>query len=89
MDETTLAGVLAKMNQKNEALEQTIATLMQTLADKETHNVTVKQAEIEPAVVRADKVSKIGDKMIRSNRLKIYKLTSEMEVKLFIKKFDE
>ena len=66
-----------------------IAALLQNIKESGTINVEVKPPPPEAAVVRAEKIQKIASTIRRSTRVKPFKVSSEIDVKLFLKRFEE
>ena len=77
--------------QQNRMAEQQnqIAELIWSLKDPPPVRVDLQQTAVNANVLRAEKVQKIGYNIIRSSRLKTFKLSADGDIKLFIKKFDE
>ena len=66
-----------------------IAILLQNIKEPGTVKVEVAAPAPEAAVVRAEKVQKIAATIRRSTRVKPFKVSSEIDVKLFLKRFEE
>ena len=66
-----------------------IAELLQAIKEPPQVRVDFQQPAVHADVLKAEKVQKIGYNIIRSSRLKTFKLSADGDIKLFIKKFDE
>ena len=75
------AQILQQQNQ--------ITDLLQAIRVQEPVRVNVQPVAIAADVIRAEKVQKLALNMRKSNRFKPFKVTSDSDIKLFIKKFDE
>ena len=83
--------LLTKMAERNEQQQNQIAGLIETIKHmpgiQNPVSVQVQAAEINPAVVRAEKVQRLSTNVRKSNRLKLFKSCKDSDVRLFIKKF--
>ena len=74
-------------------LMTTIASLVETIKVMPGVSapvaVTVQTPAPDADVVRADKVQKLAMCMRKSNRIKVFKHTSDSDIRKYIKKFDE
>ena len=79
------------VEQQQDQIKSLIQALQRMPGVQEPVRVNVEPAVVADAVVRAEKVQKLALNMRKSNRLKPnpFKVTSDSDVKLFIKKFDE
>ena len=66
-----------------------IADLIQNIKEPPTVTVEFKQPPPENNVIRAEKVQKISYNLRRSARLKPFKVSADVDIKLFLKRFDE
>ena len=69
--------------------QQTITELLQQIRNPAPLRVQYVPAAPNDADVRADKVQKINLNIRKSNRLKLFKVSNESDIKLFLKKFNE
>ena len=51
--------------------------------------VNVQQAQIDPVIVRAEKVQRLSINMRKSNHIKVFKANNDSDIRKFIKKFGE
>ena len=93
MNADKIEELLATMAQKSNEQQAQITSLidviklMPRLAQPVA--VTVNQAAVDPAVVRAEKVQRLSMNMRKSNRIKIFKASNDSDIRMFIKKFGE
>lgn len=66
-----------------------VAELLKHLKDPAPVQVDLRPPAIADGVIRAGKVQKLSYNVIRSNRLKIFKLSAEADIKWFLRKFNE
>ena len=67
--------------------EQLLATVRAGQGNGNQNAVNVQPASDE--AIRAEKIQKINFNLRKSNRLKIFKVSADTDIKLFIKKFEE
>ena len=79
------------VEQQNRMAEQQnqIAALLQTMQNPPPVTVDFRQPQVADAVIKAEKVQKINFNLRKSSRLKPFKISAELDIKLFLKKFDE
>jgi len=51
--------------------------------------VQVNQAQLAPAIVRAEKVERLAMNIRKTNRLKEFRHTKDANIRVYLKKFDE
>ena len=78
-----------QLNQKMAEQQQTITVLLQQIKNPAPLQVQYVPAAPNDADVRAEKVQKINLNIRKSNRLKLFKVSNDSDIKLFLKKFDE
>ena len=79
------AQILHQQNQ----ITSLIQALQQMPGVQRAVQVTVNPAAVAAETIRAEKVQKLALNMRKSNRFKTFKVHTDSDVKLFIKKFDE
>ena len=80
-----LQDILSRMAEQ----QNQVAELLKALKDPAPVRVDLRQPAVADEVIRAEKVQKISYNIIRSSRLKIFKLSADVDIKLFLKKFNE
>ena len=83
-DKVELEEKLAKERADSDAK---IAALIAAM--KQPAEVTLKAPDVDAAVLRSDKIQKLNLNMRRSQRVKPYKVSGDIDIKLWLKKFDE
>ena len=78
-----------RMLQKDEQIVSLIDSIKNMPGGQNQVAVTVQPAVIDPVVVRAEKVQRLAMNMRKSNRIKIFKASSDSDIQIFIKKFGE
>ena len=92
MAEELLAQLVARseiQDKKMAEQQQTITALLQQIRNPAPLQVQYVPAAPNDADVRAEKVQKINLNIRKSNRLKLFKVSNDSDIKLFLKKFDE
>ena len=87
-----LAQLVARsqiQDQKMAEQQQTITALLQQIRNPAPVQVQYVPAAPNVDEVRAEKVQKINLNIRKSNRLKLFKVSNDSDIKLFLKKFDE
>ena len=86
----------ATQDEKMEQQQQTITALLQqqTALLQQIRNPAPLQVQYTPAApnidnVRKEKIQSINLNIRKSNRLKIFKVSADTDIKLFLKKFEE
>ena len=79
--------LLAQLVARSMLQDQRIATLMEQL--KNPAPVQYVPAAPNADAVRKEKVQSINLNIRKSNRLKIFKVSTDSDIKLFLKKFEE
>ena len=79
----------AQILEQQSQIASLIDSLKQMPGVQEPVRITVNQTPIDAAVIRADKVQKLAFNMRKSGRVKPFKINSDSDVKLFLKKFEE
>ena len=67
--------------------DEKFATLIASI--QQPGPITVRAPDPDADAVRADKIQKVNVNMRRSQRFKPYKVSTDTDIKLFLKKFDE
>ena len=86
---TQLAAKSEKQDKALAEQQQTITALLQQIKDPAPVRVQYVPAAPNNEVVRAEKVQNINLNIRKSNRLKIFKVSTDSDIKLFLKKFEE
>ena len=85
-----ITELLAQLIQDNKEQKEKAVELETRLAkEREDAEVTLKAPDVDQNVVRSDKIQKLNLNMRRSQRVKPYKVSGDIDIKLFLKKFDE
>ena len=75
--------------QKDEQIKSLIESIRLMPGVQNPVAVNVQPAVIDPVVVRAEKVQRLAMNMRKSNRIKIFKASSDSDIQIFLKKFGE
>ena len=93
---TELADILARLVANDEKRQEEFAThqqqitqLLQNIKQPGPVKVEVAAPAPEAAVVKAEKIQKIHGFIRRSTRVKPYKASSDIGIKVFLKRFEE
>ena len=78
-----------QLNQKMAEQQQTITVLLQQIKNPAPLQVQYVPAAPNADAVRKEKVQGINLNIRKSNRLKIFKVSTDSDIKLFLKKFEE
>ena len=89
MAEQWMKQLAETVGQQQEQIKSLVEALQGMLGVQEPVRVNVEPPVVADAVARAEKVQKLALNMRKSNRFKPFKVTSDSDVKLFLKKFDE
>ena len=89
MEEQYMKQLADTVKQQQEQITNLVQILQQMPGVQEPVRVNVQPAVIAAEVIRTEKVQKLALNMRKSNRFKPFKVTSDSDIKLFIKKFDE
>ena len=89
MAEECMRQLADTVQQQQDQIKSLVQALQRMPGVQEPVRVNVQPAVIAAEVIRAEKVQKLALNMRKSNRFKPFKVTSDSDVKLFIKKFDE
>ena len=89
MAEENMKQLADTVKQQQDQITNLIQVLQQMPGVQEPVRVNVNPAVVAADVIRAEKVQKLALNMRKSNRFKIFKVTTDSDIKLFIKKFDE
>ena len=79
----------AQILQQQNQITSLIQAIQQMPGVQRPVEVTVNPAVVAADAIRAEKVQNLALNMRKSNRFKIFKVHTDSDVKLFIKKFDE
>ena len=85
----TVAQQQASMKQQQDQIFGLVDTIKAMPGVSNPVSVTVNAPPVDPDVARAEKVQKLAMCLRKSNRIKVFKHTSDSDIKLYIKKFDE
>ena len=89
MAEEYMKQLADTVKQQQDQITNLIQVLQQMPGVQEPVRVNVQPAAVAAEAIRAEKVQKLALNMRKSNRFKIFKVTTDSDVKLFIKNFDE
>ena len=89
MAEEYMKQLADTVKQQQDQITNLIQVLQQMPGVQEPVRVNVQPAAVAAEAIRAEKVQKLALNMRKSNRFKIFKVTTDSDIKLFIKKFDE
>ena len=90
-DERLLEQQSQIAEQQNKLIEQQnqITALLQTMQNPPPLTVEYRPPQVADAEIKAEKVRKINFTLRKSSRLKPFKISADLDIKLFLKKFDE